>query len=202
VSEQDDEVCYSFPLNPTYLDEIALTLNGLMHLGDRLLADVYFGRSDLPPSNHVQLIQISTRCDRDFVYGHAVHGEVYPSFRRWLKKYAKEVKVPKGYEEFHGRPLPAVVQKAMHATVRAIIDPKSRKHVLKECQASVNLDGRFILHCYGNACDVAIYPDSGYIEDPTYPVRFSCHNLDHVTQQMILLSGLAALTDFVTKDLE
>lgn len=52
-----------------------------------------------------------------------------------------------------------------------------------------------MLGCFGNACDIDIYPDHtcGEMDEPY--VRFSCHNLDTAAQQMTLLAGLAKLCE-------
>jgi hypothetical protein len=62
--------------------------------------------------------------------------------------------------------------------------PKSLKRYADRCNAGVH-DERFMLDCFGNACDVSIYPET----DPD----FSCHNLDTPNQQATLLAGLASL---------
>lgn len=71
----------------------------------------------------------------------------------------------------------------MHATWKAVA-PRNLKRCADQCYARVR-DGRFELGCFGDACDLSVYPDS----DP----MFSCHNLDTPFQQATLLAGLASI---------
>lgn len=64
------------------------------------------------------------------------------------------------------------------------VAPRSLKRYADQCYARVH-DDRFELGCFGNACDLSVYPDS----DP----MFSCHNLDAPFQQATLLVGLASI---------
>lgn len=54
--------------------------------------------------------------------------------------------------------------------------------------------GHFFVECYGNACDLAVYPDQIIHEDTKF-VQLSCHNVDNALQQIVLLTGLAKLCD-------
>lgn len=65
------------------------------------------------------------------------------------------------------------------------VAPRNLKRCADQCYARVRDGLRFELGCFGNACDVSVYPDS----DP----MFSCHNLDTPYQQATLLVGLASL---------
>lgn len=56
---------------------------------------------------------------------------------------------------------------------------------------------RFTLGCFGDACDVSIYPDHCYGTGTSS--EFSCHNLDFPFQQATLLAGLAALYECAKK---
>jgi hypothetical protein len=80
-----------------------------------------------------------------------------------------------------------LVEADMREAWRTVAPRVSRKYVL-DCRAIVTAD-RFMLGCFGNACDVAIYPES----DPL----FDCHNLDSSYQQVTLLVGLASLCERV-----
>lgn len=62
------------------------------------------------------------------------------------------------------------------------------KRCSDRCYVNVH-DARFEIGCFGDACDLSIYPDS----DP----MFSCHNLDTSFQQATLLAGLASLCERV-----
>lgn len=65
---------------------------------------------------------------------------------------------------------------------------KGLKRYANDCYARVR-DDRFELGCFGDACDLSIYPDSNPF--------FSCHNLGTAFQQATLLAGLASLYSFV-----
>lgn len=66
--------------------------------------------------------------------------------------------------------------------------PRRLKRCADRCYVNVH-DARFEIGCFGDACDLSIYPDS----DP----MFSCHNLDTAFQQATLLAGLASLYERV-----
>lgn len=141
-------------------------------------------------SNRPQQINLHTRCDpRGDAHAHGMSGRISGEIMKWLKKHAKGM--PKGH---YYLPLPAEVTDAMTTAWRAVSIPKLKKYG-SGCKGFVCDDGRFILQCFGDACDLAIYPDS-YSErhdDTTYGVEFSCHNLDRADQQITLLAGLAKI---------
>ncbi|HYD93358.1 MAG TPA: hypothetical protein VEB18_02805 [Candidatus Paceibacterota bacterium] len=170
----DDEVEVQLPLSAKHLFDTALTITILL---ESLNALPKGGR----PSNRQQLLRISTLCQRGGHYAHAAHGHVFPVVCRWLAE--------------HPGKLPSTVTQAMKEVWRAVA-PKELRRYENECVASVT-DGRFFFGCFGNACDLAIYPDNVFDDEFWENCSFSCHNLDTAFQQLTLLSGLAAMTDLI-----
>lgn len=148
---------------------------------------------DQKPSNRTQQIDLSTSCRGNDSYGHAVHGYVSADLRRWLIRQASM-----GNGAAYA-PLPPSISDAMRATWLAVAGGvKPPKNLFG---GTITPDGRFLLQCPGNACDIAIYPDhvSAY-DDSVTATRFSCHNLDDAHQQLTLLAGLAKMCELARKD--
>ncbi len=137
-------------------------------------------------SNRFQQIDLETRCFISGPYAHAMSGCVSPALLAWLREQGKQL-------EESAHTLREIV-KAMRQTWAAIAMPESRQWA-RDCSASIAPDGRFILHCFGNACDLAIYPDGMSHETSEYGASFSCHNLDIASQQLTLLAGLAKICE-------
>jgi len=76
--------------------------------------------------------------------------------------------------------------------------PQDLREWASKCGAWITVDGRFMFECLGDACDVAIYPDS--LEGEEGSVEFGCHNLDQARQQVTLLAGLAKLCALARND--
>lgn len=127
-------------------------------------------------------------------------GYVFPTWRHWLTRTGQAADAKREKSRYSGA-LPAEVTTAMRQTWQAIA-VREWKRYRTECSARIRDDGRFMLGCFGNACDIAIYPDNddGAETDEAYS-EYSCHNLDCSTQQLTLLAGLAALHDVADKEL-
>jgi hypothetical protein len=141
-------------------------------------------------TNQPQQIEVEMRCEWDAVgYGHAMGGSISPLLLEWLKRHAAQ-----GDGNTYV-PLPAPVVSAMRATWMAVAYDDMGRWA-SDCSGYTTRDGRFSLVCFGNACDIAIYPDGscGSARDGNYH-RFSCHNLDRSDQQLTLLAGLAKLCE-------
>lgn len=151
--------------------------------------------SDDIPRNHEQQLDLSVRTDRQAPgWGHMLGGYIAMSVVRWIAHYAKEHAV---YDTYWSTPMhPAVVQ-AMHTTWKAMSE-REMKQWYRDAGGQMSQEGRFVLICFGNACDIAIYPDIPMHEDMEY-VQFSCHNLDSADQQLSLLAGLAMLLTLARK---
>lgn len=185
VDYEDLDAHLSVELDAETLRECALTLN-LLFIA--LSAPMETERA---ASNRRQQIDITTRCDHTaLVYGHAISGYASPAVLAWIRHRAAETK-----PDVWGRiPAPPAIVRAMQMAWSAVVSPESRRWA-KECVASLTPDGRFILECLGNACDVAIYPDDFRYGDEGEAAGFSCHNLDQARQQITLLAGLAKLCE-------
>lgn len=144
---------------------------------------------DETPSNHEQQLNLSIRTDRQAPgWGHMLGGHIAMSTVRWIANYAKEHAV---YDAYWSTPMHPVVVQAMHTTWKAMSERKMKRWY-RDAGGQMSQEGRFVLICFGNACDIAIYPDIPMHEDMEY-VQFSCHNLDSADQQLSLLAGLAML---------
>lgn len=184
---------YRFPLVRAHTLHITLTISVLMSLLNELLAMAR--ENTAPRSDNKQLMEVSAfvRVGAD-IHGHPIFGEIFDQAQQWLRNYA-DTHLTKS--NFGYRPLPDPVRLAMRSAWRSLAD-KELSRYFTECNGNVSSDGRFTLACLGNACDVAMYPD-GKPHSPEYPFRFGCHNLDGPTQQLTLLTGLAALFQLMTK---
>lgn len=54
--------------------------------------------------------------------------------------------------------------------------------------------------CYGDAC--GLHPANSFVSENECGYRFDCHNVDTPMQQIILISGLAALCDKARKEIK
>lgn len=143
-------------------------------------------------ANRTQGVVLHTVCERNKPggYGHAVGGWLTESVNSWLKEYGSK------YEQNLGlitaAPMHSEVVSAMQATWHSICSEDTRKYAsTRETYGYVRKDGSFLLVCFGNACDMGIYPDSVRHDDKL--ANLSCHNLDHSAQQLTLLAGLSKM---------
>lgn len=139
--------------------------------------------------NRMQQAKIQTRCDpAGGPYAHAISGSITPALTLWLIEQAPE----KEYA-----PIVEAVPEAMRQAWHAVVQPELQEYAA-ECRGWVADDGRFSLKCFGNACDLSVYPDnmSGDRRIDEIPiVEFSCHNLDLARQQVTLIAGLAKMCE-------
>jgi len=140
-------------------------------------------------SNRLQLFDVLTTCDRGQLQGHGFMGHVSSTVCRALIERAKLWKgnVP---------PPEEVITSMKNAWIAAGGSPQFAQY----CRGIITDDGRFLLGCSGNACDVAIYPDNVYDPSGAYGAGLSTHNLDTALQQVTLLAGLATLAQMVEKE--
>lgn len=183
VKEAKDEVSLYIELCEKHLANATMTIN--------LLTQVLCGafNDEVQSSNRKQQVDLETCC-MNKTHGHAVGGYISGEVREWLRKLWH--KGPNN-NWMHFAPAPQEVIRAMRQTWSAVAS-KDLKRWTKDCNGAVTEDGRFILNCIGDACDLAIYPDNVYADDYG-SVRFSCHNLDGARQQLTLLAGLAKLCE-------
>ncbi len=183
MTDSGDEVSLLLELSEAHLHNTTLTIGLLTHtlLGD--FAD------EAKNSNRMQQVDLETSCTHG-LHGHSVGGYISGQVREWLRKQWH-----KGPNDnwMHWAPMPKEVITAMRQTWSSLASKDLRRWA-SNCGGSITEDGRFILNCFGNACDLAIYPDN-MAADEYDSVRFSCHNLDGARQQLTLLAGLAKLCE-------
>lgn len=140
-------------------------------------------------SNQLQQVDLDMCCEwgDSNGYGHATGGYVSSRLLTWLKNVGKRAPA-----DSIGVPIPEEVLFAMCDTWAAVAKEELCEWV-DACSGRIAPDGRFILNCFGNACDLAIYPDE-YREGDEF-CRFDCHNLDSAAQQVTLLAGLAKMCE-------
>ncbi len=170
VEHHDDETRLSIELQGGfYTHYAALTIHVLTNA-------LSFPLVEGEESNQTQQLDLFTVCKMGEVYGHALGGHVSSSVTRFLRLIAE------GTEG---------VINAMREAWRICAPTKSK--FPHDFRGVITRDGRFMIACPGNACDVAIYPDMVYGDIDEYGAGLSCHNLDTSVQQLTLLSGLAKL---------
>lgn len=186
VSKENGEALLHIPLRGNTMLEATYSIH--------MIADVLMAPFEKETeSNRDQQVFLETRADmhRNEGWGHMLAGYLGSSFIRWLKHYGETHK--DGLEDFWSAPLPEPVLNAMRTTWGAVTIGGRRNYV-SDLRGRISHQGRFLMICFGNACDIAIYPDQRIDEDCEY-VRFSCHNLDYPDQQLTLLAGLAKLCE-------
>jgi hypothetical protein len=129
-----------------------------------------------------QYIEVDAHFGGGF-HGHALGGVFYPPFVKWLATLNEGEKV-------HG--VRDRVVTAMREAWYAVAPPGLKRY---KDASSFHLakDGRPSWACFGDACDVAVYPDmvrEMYLDGP---VPFDSHNLDNPIQQLTFLAGIAEL---------
>lgn len=149
-------------------------------------------------TNQVQQVDIETLTSNHHIngYGHAVGGYVSASLLEWLQSYAAQgEKIGDILED--SVPLPDEVVEAMEMTWRAV-SPKDMHEWTREIYGWIRPEGHFSLNCFGNACDLSVYPDERVY--PGRSVRLGCHNLDSAQQQLTLLAGLIQLCQLAREE--
>ncbi len=112
---------------------------------------------------------------------HPLFGSVSAEFRQKLKYVSEENQR-------------TIVRNMRKVFVTAA--PTTLRQYAPDCSVSIDAEKeRFLLRCFGDACDMGIYPDSG--ATPGTCASLSCHNLDSAFQQATLLAGLASLASCV-----
>ncbi len=185
LTQHDDEIWLRVEIGPKWrIYEATYTI----HILSRMLSAPFTEEV----SNRGQQLDLHTRADRvAFGWGHMLNGYLSGSVVRWLREYAEKNTVYEG--SYWCTPMHEEVTEAMRIAWRAMSQRDLSQYAV-EADGIVSLEGRFILKCFGNACDIAIYPDTPMFEEEGY-AQFSCHNLDGADQQLTLLSGLAKLLE-------
>lgn len=143
-------------------------------------------------SNRQQDVTLIVSCvlNRPAGYGHAAGGWLSSNVHQWLKDYAQEQMQLHGFPA--GAPMHPKVVKAMQDAWRAISSSDTWKHAKRDIYGGVRANGSFALNCFGNACDLSVYGDT-WLDEGCEMIELGCHNLDHSTQQLTLLAGLAKI---------
>lgn len=200
--EDDGEISYGVQLcGYSRTPQVALTVAYLLDAFQLVHGDASCKKDEVK-ANRQQLLYIFGRCRND-LHGHSLGGWVFPAFGSWLASIGKKAseKVSSfDIEAYQGTRLLPEVEKAMKEAWRAVA-PQNLKRYADECRAGVHASGRFSLSCFGDACDLSIYPDLAERIDVGHMVQFACHNLDTAPQQLTLLAGLAAMHDLASKEL-
>lgn len=187
VTENAEKVSFHIELSEQTLQDATLTI----HLLTQALLVDYPSAS----SNRYQDVDIETCCSLS-EHGHSVGGYMSGQVREWIRRQwdASPHDGFMGWAAAHPR-----IISAMRQTWVAVTPHKMHRWA-GECSGYITEDGRFILNCFGNACDIAIYPDNIHAGLEYESARFSCHNLDTAAQQVTLLAGLAVLCELSRAD--
>lgn len=148
-------------------------------------------------ANRQQDVTLMTSCvrNRPAGYGHAAGGWLSTAVHQWLKDYAKNKVQSLGI--VNGAPMHPTVTKAMRDAWLAVSPPDTRKYYKeRDIYGWVRESGAFTLSCFGDACDLSVYPDT-WLGEGCESIELGCHNLDQSTQQLTLISGLATICQLV-----
>lgn len=172
-----------FPLKRDTAAQVSMTLAAVLGYGSPLN-----DAGELATSNCPQLmaVEVFVRVG-EWHYGHPAGGNIFPPMRKWLREMSTGAAAEKK------------ISGAMRTVWKAVAEPELVEFA-NECR--VRLDGAFSLVCFGDACDVGIYPDLDTDPDWPAPTQFSCHNLDSPAQQITMLCGLAVLHELALEALD
>ncbi len=189
VTSEDEETHLNIELSGG--EQLYCSTLTMKVLTEALLVPIESG--DAP--NQIQQVDLQMRCDMHdpIGYNHAVSGYVSSQVLNWLRVHGKRAR------DGGDIPIHAEVAAAMREVWIAVCIPDHRQWA-SECRGRISSDGRFMLKCFGDACDLAIYPDGtcGHMADAY--AQFSCHNLDTAVQQATLIAGLAKLCELARRE--
>ncbi len=179
VTHLNEESLIHIDIRHEYRHEIARTI----HVLSRIL---YNNEVSCP----LIIDTYTERCQ----WGHPLTGTISKNIFEWLRFKALESK--------HGLET-SVPEDVIHTMeyVWKTLGSTDEHGFGMNCSGWICPDGRFILTCPGNACDIAIYPDMDY-GNHLDRIGFNCHNLDTATQQITLLAGLIKLCQIAELDKE
>lgn len=191
VTNDSGKIYFRVPLRPhPWTHRCALTITLLARVFDSLSVN-----NDLDDIR--QEIILMLLCDRSRLSGcgHSVGGWVSKRVMTWLKNYAAGQFLDLKNDDrilMH----PAVIQAQQAAWLAVneadMYEYANSQHITSRVYGS----GAFIMTCFGNACDLGVYP-SDYTGEEAGLIDLASHNLDTPEQQLTLVSGLAALCQLV-----
>lgn len=186
VLHENDTVTFSFPITDAKLFATTLTLYVLF-------TTLALPLIETPKSNRPQQVVISTVAKHD-MHGHMIGGWLDSSVLSWVSTYAQTAREPdKPADAWNVVQAPQEVVAAMREAWEALHDDEQNEFS-SNCRGLFRENGCFTLICFGNACDLSVYPDHVYAGIDG-EVEFGCHNLDTAYQQITLLAGLAKLLE-------
>lgn len=149
-------------------------------------------------SNQEQDVSVMTITElgRTAGYGHATGGWLSARVIEWLRTYAKANQQPMGIISDAAPMHPEVIRAQQAAAGAMIIERKyGYRASSRQIYGWIRTSGAFSMNCYGDACDLGVYPDQIHDDgDPMHhSVELGCHNLDNADQQLTLLAGLAKI---------
>lgn len=148
-------------------------------------------------SNRVALADLNLVCDptKD-TWGYATGGFLHEAMLKWFGMYIER-------KDDNGS-LTAEIVASMRAAWTATA-PAHEKEFVGYCGFNIEDDGCFQFRCFGDSCDMSLYPDQlGSFEKIGEQVflSFSCHNVDRPWQQITFIAGFATLLEVVRKHVD
>lgn len=188
VKVHNGKVHFHLPLRETpWLWDCTMTIHTLVRA-------LNFPFETAGTTNQMQSLVIETLCENGRLagYGHGIWGSVHSNLISWLHEYGRVNKQNLGYTT--AAPMPDAVISAMQSTWCAVTEKRLHKYAgPRDIYGSIRDDASFSLNCFGNACDMGVYPDSVF--SACEFANMGCHNLDSANQQVTLLAGLAKLCE-------
>ncbi|HEX5774346.1 MAG TPA: hypothetical protein VFY28_00070 [Candidatus Paceibacterota bacterium] len=197
----EGQIEYRFLLMRGTAPNLARTLDLVLGVANALVAksETDNRASGRQPNREQVLTVLCGYVSARDLHRYPINGWVSPSFRRWLSQLAARSE-EKPCPLMLTKPMPEPVRFAMQQAWEAIAKGELLQ-LGSDASARIAEDGRFILACFGNACDVAIYPELDFGSEEGFNTMFDCHNLDMAEQQVTLLTGLAVLHELAVADL-
>ncbi|MBP9719175.1 MAG: hypothetical protein KBD46_01795 [Candidatus Levybacteria bacterium] len=188
VSKKDDKVFLHIELEGgDQLYCCTMTLNLLAQALQSFVSNVP-GQCEHSPQ-----VTLNMACEHRDQHGHSISGFVSADVVAWLSVSGSSTSTRRNEK------VSAVVEEAMKRVWTAVCLDDQAEYA-QECRMALDESGRFLLSCFGNACDVGIYPDLNSHVGVSGVVPFGCHNLDLASQQITLISGLVKLCEIARQE--
>lgn len=148
-------------------------------VGKLLTISLVSSKADLTAKQYFELLQIVAPSDMRFF---GIGGTLRGPFIYYLRQ-----QVDNGQSKALSQKITETVNDALVA-----MWPKTPKTLTKQSNCVFAPDGRFSIKCFGDACDLSIYPDGAHTDDFW---QMGCHNIDSPIQLLSLFCGFAKLTE-------